>query len=112
MGKKDEVEATRARLDKIQSVLDEIDENLDDEETTPLDGMADRLNQITTMGYLHDERLARIEIALQTLTEEEKEYRRGQRVSERAMDERIGKLVEAIGSMVRQPPPKKSLKSR
>ena len=81
------------RLDRIEATLDRVGE---------------RLDRIATMAYLHDERIARIEV----LQEENEllwkenglrwnQHREELRDRDRVIDSRIEKLVSAIGELVR-----------
>ncbi|MBV9500080.1 MAG: hypothetical protein JO138_11965 [Acidobacteriaceae bacterium] len=76
------------RLDRLEALLDK---------------MGHRLEQVATMGYLHDERLARIEANLEQMQEDfkqmqqdESRYRAEQRAREQRLDERVDKLVLSI----------------
>jgi hypothetical protein len=82
-----------SRLDRIEATLDRVGE---------------RLDKIATMGYLHEERIARIE----ALHEENElrwkenelrwnQFREEQRDRDRVIDLRIEKLVIAIGELLR-----------
>jgi vacuolar-type H+-ATPase subunit I/STV1 len=73
------------RLDRIEAILDK---------------MGERLDQVATMGYLHDERLSRIEAAIEQMQGAEAEYRNEQREREKRIDERIGTLVSSIGELI------------
>lgn len=78
-----------------------------------LEKAAEKLDKIATMGYLHDERLARVE-ALHEENEQRwkewREYESGEwrrireetAVREKHLDERIEKLVSAIGQLIHQ----------
>ncbi len=73
------------RLDRLEALLDK---------------MGHRLEQVATMGYLHDERLARIEANFEQMQADEARYRAEQLVREQRMDERVDKLVSSIGNLI------------
>ena len=74
---------------------------------TLLDKMGDRLDKVATMGYLHDERLARIEATVEQMQEDEARFRAEQRAREVRLDERVDKLVSSIGDFVARIQPEK-----
>lgn len=72
-----------------------------------LESAAERIDKVATMGYLHDGRIADLEIKLDTFTEkldamrrDEEEYRKAQRERDKVIDGRIGSLVSAIGELI------------
>jgi len=67
------------RLDRIEALLEKAGEKLD---------------RVATMGYLHDERLARIEAGIEEMQDHEKR-----------VDARIDKLVSSIGDLISRIPP-------
>ncbi len=73
------------KLDRIEAVLEK---------------MGERLQQVATMGYLHDERLAQIEVTFEQMQEDEVRYRAEQRARENRLDERIEKLISSIGQLI------------
>lgn len=73
------------RLDRLEALLER---------------MGEKLDKIATMGYLHDDRLSRIEIGIEEMREEEAEYRKQQRERDKVIDDRIDKLVSAMGAYV------------
>ncbi len=73
------------RLDRLEALLDK---------------MGDRLEKVAMMGYLHDERLARIEANFEQMQEDEGRYRAEQLAREQRMDERVDKLVSSIGNLI------------
>lgn len=75
------------RLDRTEAILEQVGE---------------RLDKIATMGYLHDERMAHIEAVMQQMQEDERAYRAAQRLKDQEADERIERLVSAIGELVKR----------
>ncbi len=75
------------RLDRIEAILDKL---------------AASPEGVATMGYLHDERLAHIEAAIEQMQEDEKAYRAAQRLKDAAADARVEKLVSAIGELIKR----------
>lgn len=65
---------------------------------------AEKIDKVATMGYLHDERLSKLEANLEQMQEEEAAYRRERREREKHMDARVDKLVSAIGELIQHLP--------
>jgi hypothetical protein len=77
------------RLDRVELILDKIGE---------------RMDKLFTMGYLHDERLARIEANFERMQElSQQSDRRIAALSEQT-DKRVADLVAAIGKLIERMP--------
>lgn len=78
------------RLDRIEALLA---------------SAAEKMDRVATMGYLHDERISRIEANIEQMQEDEAAYRKEQHKRDAALDKRIADLVSAIGELISRTPP-------
>ena len=70
-----------------------------------LDKMADRLDKVATMGYLHDEVLSRLEANAEALDIKVDKLVESQKRQGEALDKRAGDLVGAIRDLIDRIPP-------
>lgn len=88
------------RLDRIEANLERVTERLD--------ALTERMNEMAEAHEAEFKRLMTWQVLMQDevrkLAEDEAAYRQEQRRRDREADERIGKLVSAIGALVQRLP--------
>ncbi len=69
-----------------------------------LERMGERLDKVATMGYLHDERLSRIESSLEAESALLQTESAGRIAKDSVLDARVDKLVSSIGEFIARLP--------